>query len=410
MIIIWQCCIVMALFIPLCIQVYALTSPVVNEPSRWQRRTAKRRQRTESLLDLIEQKTDDVSTSSMTNDIPTLQIPTQYKINWDEVMPELDPMRGGKIKQGTSKKIERGLRKRAQVECFYYVVSKLLESQNSNVTIIDAGCGAGNLAIGLAGLLLDNNIPNNQHVDDNVDDNILNNQHVDNNIPNNQHVNVLAVDVNNHALQRLEERAKTILPSGYLKTCCEDLANIQEILAQVPSGNSVMVISLHACGSASDMAMELAFACDAPFAICPCCTAKSLTKRSDILTQQNSYDTSASFIRSGATTDINYPRSTWLRSRMVGQDGEEYISIEEQYTTLAKVADVGLGPQTPSQQREHQRRAKHIVEMDRLRYASEEHGYNVSLMRIEGHDPKVYGKGEILLGTKNELFAYETLS
>jgi len=148
------------------------------------------------------------------------------------------------------------------------------------------------------------------------------------------------------------------------------------------------------------------FACNAPFIICPCCTAKSLTKRSDTPTQQSS----ASFIRSGATTDINYPRSTWLRSRLVGQDGNEYITMEEHYTTLAKVADVGLGPQTPSQQREHQRRAKHIVEMDRLKYASEEHGYNVSLMRIEGHDPKVYGKGEILLGTKNELFAYETLS
>ena len=377
--------IVMALFIPLCIQVDALTAPVVNEPSRWQRRTAKRRQRTESLLELIEQNTDNTSSSSMTNyDIPTLKIPTQYKINWDEVIPELDPMRGGKIRQGTSKRTERGVRKRAQVECFYYICSTLLESQDSNVTIIDAGCGAGNLAIGLAGLL-----------------------DIHNNIPNNHHVNVLAVDVNKHALQRLEERAETIFPSGYLNTCCEDLANIQEILAQVPADNNVIVVSLHACGSASDMAMELAFACDAPFIICPCCTAKSLTKRSDIPTQQSSYDTSASFIRSGATADINYPRSIWLRSRMVGQDGKEFITMEEQYTTLAKVADVGLGPQTPSQQREHQRRAKHIVEMDRLRYASEEHGYNVRLMRIENHDPLVYGKGEILLGTKNEVFAHE---
>jgi len=384
-IMIWPCCIVMALLISIQNQIDALTSPVANEPSRWQRRTAKRRQRTESLLDLIEQKTDDGSTSSMTNDIPTLKIPTQYKINWDEVIPELDPMRGGKIRQGTSKRTERGLRKRVQVECFYYIVSKLLESQNSNVTIIDAGCGAGNLAIGLAGLLLENNIPNNHYV------------------------NVLAVDVNRHALQRLEERAKTILPSGYLKTCCEDLANVHEILAQIPPDNDVIIVSLHACGSASDMAMELAFACDAPFAICPCCTAKSLTKRSDIpTTQQSSYDSSASFMRSGATSDINYPRSTWLRSRMVGQDGKEFLTIEDQYTTLAKVADVGLGPQTPSQQREHQRRAKHIVEMDRLRYASEEHDYNVRLMRIEHHNPLVYGKGEMLLGTKNDVFAHET--
>ena len=94
----------MSLLIPN-IQIDALTSSsVVNESSRWQRRTAKRRQRTEILLELIEQKTDDVSTSSMTNDIPTLKIPTQYKINWDEVIPELDPMRGGKIRQGTQRR------------------------------------------------------------------------------------------------------------------------------------------------------------------------------------------------------------------------------------------------------------------------------------------------------------------
>jgi len=109
---IWQCCIVMALLIPIQNQIDALSAPVVNEPSRWQRRTAKRRQRTEDLLHLIEQKTDNTPTSSMTNDIPTLKIPTQYKINWDEVIPELDPMRGGKIRQGTSKRTERGLRKR----------------------------------------------------------------------------------------------------------------------------------------------------------------------------------------------------------------------------------------------------------------------------------------------------------
>ena len=379
---IWQCSLVMALLIPIDIQVDALTATINDQSSRWQRRTAKRRQRTEKLLDLIEQNTDNTSIS-MTDDIPTLEIPTQYKINWDEVIPELDPMRGGNIRQGTSKRTDRGLRKRSQVESFYYICSTLLESQDSNVTIIDAGCGAGNLAIGLAGLLLENNISINQHV------------------------NVLAVDVNKYALKRLKERAETVLPSGYLNTCCEDLANVHEILAQVPSDNCVIIVSLHACGSASDMAMELAFACDAPFAICPCCTAKSLTKRSDIPTQQSSYDSSASFMRSGATADINYPRSTWLRSRMVGQDGKEFLTIEEQYTTLAKVADVGLGPQTPSQQREHQRRAKHIVEMDRLRYASEEHGYNVRLMRIEDHDPLVYGKGEILLGTKNEVFAHE---
>ena len=68
---------------------------------------------------------------------------------------------------------------------------------------------------------------------------------------------------------------------------------------------------------------------------------------------------------------------------------------------LAKVADIGLGPQTLSQQREQQARAKKIVELDRLLAASEDHGYDVRLMRIKNHDPLVYSKGDLLIGGKD---------
>ena len=109
----------------------AATTDNGHDKSRWVRRTAKRRQRTENLLDLIEAYDGDSdvliddslhATSPLTStdyEIPTLQIPPKYKLNWDEIDSNLDPIHGGKIKQVTMKSIERGERKRAQVEAFH---------------------------------------------------------------------------------------------------------------------------------------------------------------------------------------------------------------------------------------------------------------------------------------------------
>lgn len=147
------------------------------------------------------------------------------------------------------------------------------------------------------------------------------------------------------------------------------------------------------------MAMNLAFRCNnAPFVICPCCTAKSLTKRRESKDKDKKFDPASSFQRSGASRDISYPRSNWLKSKLL--KSTLAISTDEQYNILAKVADVGLGPQTPSQQRSAQNRAKKVVEIDRLLSASENEEYYVQLMILPDHDPLVYGKGDLLLGAK----------
>lgn len=384
----------------------ALTTTTPKESS-WQRRTAKRRERTEQLLNYIEGAPDDIDEAVLTSQV--LQIPSTHQIKWDNIDCKLDPMHGGKIQHESAKGKLRGERKRAQIEAFYYILSSLLDSTEvGGVSIIDAGCGAGNLAIGLSGLLTSNS--NNINCD----------------------IHVLAVDINEQALKQLEQRAEQLKVSGLLlSTCCADLSNIEEILSHVPSSHEVIVTSLHACGSASDMAINLAIAAEAPFIICPCCTAKSLQRRPTnhdaISTSSNTYKLSASFIRSGATSDIEYPRSSWLRSRLVitpssvqqrdsngegeGEDNESNTATK--YTTLAKVADVGLGPQTPTKQRAHQIRAKNIVEMDRLKYAAERYGYSVRLMRIDGehHDPLLYGKGDILLASAPRgAFSVDTLA
>ncbi|KAL7464818.1 hypothetical protein ACHAXS_005144 [Conticribra weissflogii] len=487
------------------------------EPSRWQRRTAKRRQRTERLLDFLESRDDDFSrlrsdklllspsstpsattwtttTSSqkkMNEAVPILQIPPQYKIDWNAVPPDFDPMSGGNIQRVTLKGRERGERKRDQVEAFHFVLSTLLrltrdendnddnDESESGVTIVDAGCGAGNLSIGLAGLLTSNCNKNDEH--GSIDDRRRHRRYCLENKNDGNHrrnVHILAVDINPRALQSLQQRARqsrltfdaltpTPTPSDN-STCtptsgdtvavtavCADLARPREILSRIPPRQKVIVASLHACGAASDMAINLALECGAPFVVCPCCTAKSLTRRG-APGEENDYEASASFRRSGASSDIVYPRSEWLKAKLSSfrragdcrEDDNGYdddhnnnkcsndndnkrnsdnvksdntpndksnrrkgdnfhfpnilTADGDYYTLLAKVADVGLGPQTPTQQREQRRRAKRIVELDRLRFASERCGYDVRLVRMEGlsHDPMVYGKGDILLGAR----------
>lgn len=376
--------------------------------SRWQRRTAKRRQRTEELLQSVEDGGLPLlpSISSFPTvhiGTPTLKIPLSSMIHWDKIHPDLDPMQGGKLNHNANGSGEpqyknnnrRGLRKRGQVQAFHFILSSILnaycakssQSNCSGVTIIDAGCGAGNLAIALAGLL---HLPTN-----NANKSDIN-------------LNILAVDVNNEALDRLSQRVaqsqsmaentQQLLPSQTtLTTCCADLANHEYIKSQIPPHHDVIVVSLHACGAASDMAMNLAYQCNnAPFVVCPCCTAKSLTKRDvDLISNEDVgiestgtqgkqqhrqfvVNPQASHHRSGATSDIQYPRSNWLTTKLsLTTDQEDPpVPLESKYTTLAKVADVGLGSQTPTQQREQQRRAKRIIEYDRLMSASErQYGY-----------------------------------
>jgi hypothetical protein len=414
--------------------------------SRWQRRTAKRRQRTEELLHSIEigglPLLPSISSFPTVQGItPTLKIPSSSIINWDAIHPYLDPMQGGKLNHNENgsadiqyKPNRRGIRKRGQVQAFHFILSSILnayyakssQSYGSGVTIIDAGCGAGNLAIALAGLLqLSNNNANSA---------------------NEMTLNILAVDVNNEALHRLSQRVaqsqsiaentQQLLPSKTtLTTCCADLANYEYINSQIPPHHDVIVVSLHACGAASDMAMNLAYQCNnAPFVVCPCCTAKSLTKRDvDLVSngdvgndstdkqdkqQQRQFivNPQASHHRSGATSDIQYPRSNWLKTKLslTTDRDDPPVPMESKYTTLAKVADVGLGPQTPTQQREQQRNAKRIIEYDRLMSASErQYGYDTRLMRIDDQDedPRVYsyGKGEVLLGALKESLAANVL-
>ncbi|KAL3776645.1 hypothetical protein ACHAW5_010664 [Stephanodiscus triporus] len=416
--------------------------------SRWRHRTAKRRRRTEGLLRSIEEEERDDqffrwSSSSSDDDVPALAIPTASLIDWDSLPPGLDPTRGGGIRDPGGR---RGHRKRAQVQAFQFLVETLIVdvdvdggAQARGITVVDAGCGAGNLAIALAGLLANSSVVDGEGGGEEEGSRRRRRRR------RRRDVRVLAVDVNGVALDRLSRRSAGMPGVGATpRTLRADLADRDLVLSRINPDDDVIVVSLHACGSASDMAMELAYRCGAPFVVCPCCTAKSLTRRTvaadeddvDVNGARFSRRASSSSQRSGATADIEYPRSFWLRDKLSSirlrerrivdpnggcnieggggggevngdavpvddDDDNDDDDVGKYYALLAKVADVGLGPQTPYEQREHQRRAKRIVELDRAMRAVERHGYLVRMVRIgDDGDPWGYGKGEVLVGAR----------
>lgn len=236
-------------------------------------------------------------------------------------------------------------------------------------------------------------------------------------------MHILAVDINEVALDFLSQRAAASLNLNIVQTLCADLSEHERILSHIPIDNDVVVMSLHACGAASDYAMDLAYRCKASFIVCPCCTAKSLTRRDT----NNGDTTTSSWLlsssqRSSSSVDIEYPRSVWLRDRLSSmqrqvstlidtEDVDNNVIVAEEvidsgsvddygdyYSILAKIADVGLGPQTPSKQRVHQRCAKRVGHLDRAMRAVEQHGYVVHLVRLPDDDPWGYGKGEVMMG------------
>jgi SAM-dependent methyltransferase len=188
-------------------------------------RTSARRKRTNQLLESILPPSGSGSLEEI--EVPELEAPS---IDWSRIHVDLDPQKGGNLQQDTP----RSRRKRLQVEAFLHLCKELLPGieDDKESTIVDAGSGAGNLAIPLAGLLQSH---------------------------------VLAIDMNQIALDRLEDRSREI-PGCDVSTLCADLAT-----AVLPDACSI-VCSLHACGAATDMAIRMSTQYRLPFVMSPCCT------------------------------------------------------------------------------------------------------------------------------------------
>jgi Methyltransferase domain len=362
-------------------------------PSRWVQRTAKQRAKTDALLRAMQcpsRYNDTISPQDCGKYMPVQDLQPHNLhlpgINWEDLPYSLSD--GPSLNSHKALRLDR---KRVQVESLAHLLTPC------SGTVVDIACGAGNLALGLAALLPSLKSPVRS---------------------------IHAIDVNEHALFRLQEQwtrislandalsakhTQVILP---VTTQAHDAADIAQLA--LPADTS-MICSLHGCGAVSDCALEIALQHQLPFCISPCCTGKALTARK--VDDIPRYGPPTSAQRSGAPVEIVYPRSRWLRGELERQqavdadDGhqeqqqqqqysqESKDDINELYTRLAKTADVGLGPQTSPMQREHQAWAKLIVEMDRLEYAREAYNYEIYLVKMPTLlNDENNGKMEILLG------------
>jgi SAM-dependent methyltransferase len=324
---------------------------------------ARRRQRTAA-------KTDEVvdslllmgdNWSSFLDDVPALDAP---ELDWSACHEEVDPIRGGGLKEGTA----RGERKRAAVEAFLHVLEAALldndkQDQKDQHIVADLGSGAGNLSLPLAWWLKEAGY------------------------------SVVAVDINAHSLSRLDRRAETAgVPN--IATAEHDLLDLisgkdDNNPAVDQLSDCAAVVSLHACGAASDLAMSVAVSHSLPFAISPCCIGKlnSVRLPGSMPALNNQ--------RSAAPDEITYPRSEWLIGAV------SYSS----YQLLSSAADYGViytadAEQNANEQKRRRRckLSKRIVEMDRLQWAKE-NGYHVRLVELPRIGP-LYPKRELLLGAK----------
>jgi len=196
-------------------------------------------------------------------------------------------------------------------------------------------------------------------------------------------VRVLGVDINKQALSLLSKRSESL--GIHIHTLHADLLTLSD--EQGVWMDCTAVVSLHACGAASDLSMAAAVEKNLPFAISPCCIGKLSTERTFLGRMPSSAQ------RGAAPQAVTYPRSTWLQ-KMLSQDD---------YKLLASAADYGVGSTVESNPQEVARRercklSKTIIEYDRLQWAKQ-NGYAIRMLEMPRIGP-LYPKREFLLGAK----------
>jgi hypothetical protein len=355
--------------------------------TRYAARRVRLAERTDAVLERLAASNDDYTEQPL----PVLEAPL---LDWMTCPAPWDPLQGGGLDAGSA----RGTRKRAAVEAFYTVVATLLglgggpadnneddardeaaSSPATSVRLADLGCGSGNLAVPLQWALQSASTHSTSS-------------------------SMLAVDRNPQSLERLVARlSSTTHVNLTVDVLNHDLQDMIRMEDTDSLNNVTMVVSLHACGAASDMAMAAAVARGLPFAISPCCIGKINLALSSTRTTSRGLpplddDTGSAATTATVTDNFTYPRSQWLQQAVTA----------EEYQLLAKAADYGVvtnvdnddATEQEVQRRQRCRRAKRVVEGDRLAWAVQ-HDYAVRLLELPRIGP-LYPKRELLVGAPRD--------
>jgi tRNA (guanine-N7-)-methyltransferase len=227
------------------------------------------------------------------------------RISWSSLPQSVDPVAGGKIGRTTNHRAER---KRFQTESIFQILKAFADTAgDAPIRVVDFGCGSGNFSLALASLL--------------------------------PQWSFVLVDRNAVACELAAKRAA----EAGLRNVRTHVSAIENFIEEFD-----LAISLHACGSASDCVQLQCFQRSAAYIMCPCCIGKL---RHGINVSKLTDDDSAS-------TELSYPRSEWLASKVSTDD----------FLLLAAAADHNArsdeGETAPNL-------AKIVIELDRDHSAKE---------------------------------------
>ena len=154
-------------------------------------------------------------------------------INWDNVPNNLCPEQ---IILSSRNRERRGTWKKQQIETFYEILKCIINENDKNIkTIIDFGCGSGNIGLALAFLF--------------------------------PKYKFILIDYNPYCLKIVNNRINI-----------NKLTNVECIqckINDIPNDIKFEIgIACHCCGNATDQAQQLCFKNNAQFILCSCCVGK----------------------------------------------------------------------------------------------------------------------------------------
>ena len=301
--------------------------------------------------------------------------PTSGRLDWSGMGATCDPFRVAPRLANTP----CGQRKRESVEAFAWLLERMIlprwrschsmsKTQASGgvayPTIVDAGCSTGSLLLPLAHAFPE--------------------------------AHFIGIDLKPNSLALLRERARAAGLS-------ERRVSTWEGRIEDYDGPLDALVSLHACGGASDAALQLATrrappgARAAPFAVSPCCVGAIAVAPHHLgngLKGTSARGAASAWLRAhllragaAATADAESGAPSEVQTGEIdGHEAEaESRSTERLFALLAASADASapLGLEDGASAAARQRRAKRVIELDRLAAMPGE-GLGGHLLRISG--------------------------
>uniref|UniRef100_A0A7S1BC49 Methyltransferase domain-containing protein n=1 Tax=Corethron hystrix TaxID=216773 RepID=A0A7S1BC49_9STRA len=220
---------------------------------------------------------------------------------------------------------------------------------------------------------------------------------------------VTIVDLKQKSLNYAEERSRSCraetVARGGSQFCPSDaggLANLRTWAGDIQQFREPFDIgvALHACGEATDLALERCLAVGASAVVAPCCVGKLRSDRSDPNTYiRKGCGAGADLVldEKGSSEDVRdvfYPRSTIYKS-ILSTYGKNGMSMARLFNALASAGDYSERQDTSSVEGRVRRTAKMLLEWDRVMWLKS-HGYDVKLCKMD--PPEASPKNDIIIG------------